>query len=125
VRWQDTGVESGRRYGYRLEFGSDGAVAHSDAVWVDVPLSLRLAIAGFRPNPSSRDASVAFTLVGREHATLEIVDVSGRRVLSREVGVFGPGTHALAVQSPLAPGIYWLRLTQAGARVSTRGVVIN
>jgi hypothetical protein len=125
ARWQDADVRPGARYGYRLEFASGGSVVHSDAVWVDVPLALRLALAGFRPNPSGGNASIAFTLAGRERAMLEIVDVAGRRVLSREVGALGPGTHTLALQQPLAPGIYWLRLTQAGASAGSRGVVIR
>jgi hypothetical protein len=125
VRWQDSDVEAGRRYGYRLALGADGALVPTDAVWIEVPLTLRLAIPGFRPNPSGGEASIAFTLVGRQSASLEVVDVAGRRVLTREVGALGPGTHVLALREPLSPGIYWLRLTQAGGSVSTRGVVIR
>jgi hypothetical protein len=125
VRWTDEAVEPGGRYGYRLALGPGGSEPFAGEVWVDVPRGLRLSIAGFTPNPGGAGASIVFTLASRERATLELVDLAGRRVFAREVGALGPGTHALAIGQALAPGVYWLRVTQGGEQVRTRGVMIR
>ena len=73
----------------------------------------RFSLDAVRPNPAFRPPSVWFSLAGREPALLEILDLAGRRVLSREVGSLGPGSHVapLGIEAPV-PGIYFLRLTQ-------------
>jgi hypothetical protein len=53
------------------------------------------------------------------------VDLAGRRVFSREVGAMGPGTHSLSLGGRMAPGVYWLRLTQGERSVKARGVIIQ
>jgi hypothetical protein len=67
---------------------------------------------------------VRFTLPVADRADLELLDVSGRRVASREV--MGAGRHevALGEGQRAAAGIYFVRLTQ-GARVATRRVVVT
>jgi hypothetical protein len=77
--------------------------------------SFAFALAGVRPNPSHGERlSVAFTLPTAAPARLELLDVSGRRVVEREVGSLGAGPHAfdLGHGGPLAPGLYLVRLTQ-------------
>ncbi|MCC6650179.1 MAG: VCBS repeat-containing protein [Candidatus Eisenbacteria bacterium] len=68
---------------------------------------------------------VAFTLPLAGSAKLELVDVGGRRVALREVGVLGAGRHELALGEGqrLASGMYFVRLTQ-GARVATKRVAM-
>ena len=125
VRWEDTSVEPGRRYGYRLALGAGGGAPYGGEAWVDVPREARLAIAGITPNPGGPEASLVFSLGSAERATIEMVDLAGRRVFAREVGAMGPGTHALPLGGRLAPGVYWLRLTQGERRVTARGVVVR
>jgi hypothetical protein len=50
-----------------------------------------------------------FTLPNRERATLDVVDVLGRRVLRREVGSLGPGVHSVTLEAapPIRPGLYF------------------
>jgi hypothetical protein len=77
--------------------------------------STAFALEGAWPNPSSGGApAVAFRLPDGSPALLELLDVSGRRVLEREVGTLGIGRHRvnLASERRLGPGIYLLRLTQ-------------
>ena len=123
MRYVDRAVAPGRRYGYRL---TDGLVALGET-WVEVPATLRLALGGLLPNPASGGVSVAFTLPRHAAATLEVVDVAGRRVRSLEVGSFGPGAHTLRLdgERALAAGVYFVRLTQDGRTVRTRGVVLR
>src|SRR5207247_349348 len=56
----------------------------------------RLALAGTRPNPS-RDGRfmVELSLASHQDARLEVVDVSGRRLVARDVSALGPGAHVV------------------------------
>jgi hypothetical protein len=127
LRYEDRAVVQGERYGYRLSYDDDGAQRYSAEAWLDVPRALALALEGFRPNPASREAVVAFTLPESGSAVLELIDITGRRVFSREVGALGPGRHTVRIddQAALAPGVYVIRLTQGGRVVQARGVVMK
>jgi hypothetical protein len=61
----------------------------------------------------------------RETATLDLIDVAGRRVLRREVGSLGPGPHSVTLEAapPIRPGLYFLRLAR-GPRVLTDRVAV-
>ncbi len=67
----------------------------------------------------------SFALPVASRATLELVDVSGRRVASRDVGTLGAGRHEmnLGEGQRLSSGIYFVRLTQ-GVNVATRRVTV-
>ena len=86
------------------------------------------ALEGVRPNPASgRGLHVALALPTGAAARLELLDVSGRRVLARDVGSLGVGRHTvnLAAGRSVAPGLYWVRLTQGANRQTTRVAVIE
>jgi hypothetical protein len=87
--------------------------------------TIAFSLHGVYPNPARNIAVVRFALAAATPATLEVVDVAGRRVWSREVGEMGPGEHhvSLADGSRLAIGIYFVRLTQ-GAHVATARVTL-
>ena len=86
-----------------------------------------LALEGTLPNPVSGVIRAWFTLPGTGRATLDLVDVAGRRVVRREVGGLGPGRHSMVLgdAAHIAPGLYWLRLTRAGQVRTARVVVVN
>ena len=127
LRYEDRGVLPGSRYAYRLALGGGGAPAYTAESWVDVPRGYRLALAGFRPNPATGAPTVAFALADASPATLELLDVSGRRLLAREVGGLGAGAHTLRLEdAAVPPGVYWIRLAQSGAvRCGARGLVVR
>jgi hypothetical protein len=87
------------------------------------------ALGGAWPNPARGTAfSISFSLANGEPATLELLDLNGRRVLSREVGGFGAGSHVLPLQresAGLAAGIYVVRLSQAGRSASSKVVLVK
>ena len=126
---------SGRSYFFYsvardLSGNIEAAPASPDAqtfarVGVGEPGEWRLALAGAHPNPALGAIHAWFTLPSREPATLELMDIAGRRVARREVGSLGPGTHmvAIAPASGLKPGLYFLRLRQ-GARMLTARVAV-
>ena len=95
---------------------------------VDGARPVAFAIHGIHPNPASgRDLRVAFALPSGEPARLELLDVSGRLLLARDVGALGAGQHEvnLAEGRGVRTGIYWVRLTQGRNRGTTRTAVIE
>ena len=77
--------------------------------------ALTLALAGPQP---ARDARLRFAvaLPSDAPARLELLDVLGRRVAVRELGLLGAGRHAveLSITPGLSAGVYLARLTQGG-----------
>jgi hypothetical protein len=72
------------------------------------------------------DASLYTMLAhGGDGAKLELLDVGGRRIASRDVGPLGAGRHVVewAAERRLPPGRYVLRLTQ-GANTRTMPVTV-
>ncbi len=124
--YEDRSVGAGQRYAYQLRVsGPEGESITSEA-WVTVPGAPRFALSGARPNPAhGSDLRVAFSLPHAAPAELALYDVSGRRVASRDVGALGAGAHVakLAEGERIAPGLYWLRLSQGAERTTTRVVI--
>lgn len=77
-------------------------------------------------NPTASSLDVMCDLPGNEPASIEVFDVMGRRVTGRDITMATSGTARVRLDSgvKLAPGSYWLKLTQ-GTRppVSLRIVV--
>jgi hypothetical protein len=121
LTYEDQGLPAGR-YAYRLGFGTE----FTHETWVDVP-GFSLALGGLRPNPAVGSLKVAFTLPANSPATLEIFTVAGRRVLQQDVGSYGVGDHVLDLgrSTGMRPGVYWIRLTQGGKSLTTKGVLAN
>ena len=85
------------------------------------------ALHGVRPNPALTGAVVGFALPDARPASLELFDVAGRCVWSREVGALGAGEHAVRLRdgawSP--PGLYLVRLTQGERRAMARATIVH
>ena len=128
IAYVDRDVIAGSRYGYRLGLTGPGGEVYVGEVWVDVPESARFALRGMTPNPAPAGAGlIVFSLPDASPARLELVDVSGRQVFSREVGSLGRGEHVVRVSGsqPLAPGLYLVRLTQGGRSLTAKAVTIR
>jgi hypothetical protein len=124
----DRDVVAGARYGYRLAVAEAGGTERFLAeAWVEVPQALALALEGLRPNPATEVLRVAFTLPSAAPATLELLDLTGRRLVQREVGGLGAGRHLVRLDEVArpAPGMYWLRLTLGERTLTTRGAVVR
>ena len=86
------------------------------------------ALEGARPNPVvGRDLNVTFALPTGTSARLELLGLNGRHVVTREVGLLGAGRHTvnLAEGRTLAPGLYWVRLSQGANRKTLRVTVLE
>ncbi len=63
-------------------------------------------------------------VAGSSPARLEIVDVGGRRIDRVTIEPLA-GTHTVSMNEPTSPGMYFVRLEQAGRRATTRVVVLQ
>ena len=127
VRYEDRDVVAGATYHYRLAVTESGATRYLGEVTLTVPSGVALAVEGFRPNPATGPVSVAFALGSGARASLEVLDVSGRRVLSREVGSLGAGRHVLRLDEAgaLPAGVYVVRLSQDGRVLAARAAIVR
>lgn len=127
IAYEDLQVASGVRYGYRLGLPSEGGEVFAGETWLDVPVTPRFAFAGVHPNPVSQEIAVEFSLPDASPARLEVFDLAGRRVLAREVGALGGGSHVLRLEEgrSLASGVYQLRLSRGTRTVTIRAVIVR
>ncbi len=122
--YEDRAVSPGERYAYRLGYFEGGVEQFTAGTWVEVP-ALALALVGLRPNPAVGEPVASFTLPSGSPARLQLLDVTGRVWLAREVGNLGAGSHLVRLGGSVPAGIYWLRLTQGGRSLLARSVVVR
>jgi hypothetical protein len=133
LAYDDATVQAGNGYSYEAVVASQRGETFGGETFVQVPTTtgvnpgqnLEFALRGASPNPAFDRMSVSFVLTSGAPATLELVDVSGRRVLERAVGSLGAGEHRLdfTLAGRVPAGLYFLRLTQADRTAATRVAV--
>ncbi len=128
VRHTDRNVTGGSRYGYRLAVLEEAGWWYTEPVWFEVPVS-RLHLAGAIPNPADgARLTIDLTLAnGPASASLELVDVSGRRLAFEDLSSLGPGRHMMDIArgSRIPAGIYFARLTQGTEQIMKKVSVIE
>ena len=89
--------------------------------------SLALALAELRPNPTSGALALTVRLPGADPARLEVFDLLGRSLVSRELRFERPGSYALSLDQTraLAPSVYTLRLSQGRRQSTARFMVVR
>ena len=86
----------------------------------DFPTHLALAVP-----PTHGYMTLLLALASREKSTVEVFDITGRRVVSRDVSALGPGHHRVQLQERLASGLYLLRARQGTEAVVVRAIVLR
>ena len=123
----DESVRAGARYLYRIALRENGETFHSPEVEIEVPLrtGAELALESVAPHPVSSGTRVTFTLAGRGAARLELFDLAGRMRWTRSLAGAGAGRHVIGLDGMdrLRPGLYLLRLAEAGVSRSRRIVI--
>ncbi len=122
--WTDT-WDSGSPGTSEMVIGvrTDGSVAGVPESPVNALLLDRV-----RPNPTRGSAfTVRFSLPDASAARLELLDVTGRALATRNVGALGAGTHAvtLAPRERVRPGLYFVRLRQGTQERVVRVTVVE
>ena len=119
--------------------GGGGSTVDYDDTWAlafeppatDVPpapAGTAFALSAPRPNPARRQLSISFTLTSRGPAMLELLDLTGRRLLARDVGSLGPGPQVVTLDrevARLATGVYLVRLREESRIATTKLCVIR
>jgi hypothetical protein len=110
---------------------SDTASLHVDPTAVGETPSYRTALLQNAPNPFRAETSIRYEMSKREHALLEVFDVSGRRVRvlvdePRPAGVQtvswdGKNQNGVAVAS----GIYFYRLKTPSALIVRKAIILK
>jgi hypothetical protein len=77
-------------------------------------------------SPAMGGLTLRCTLPSDAPARIEVFDIAGRRVAVRQLGGPHPGTQALTItEAALRPGVFLVRLAQAGHSVVTRAVLVK
>jgi hypothetical protein len=127
-------IVSGTGHRVAKAFESDAAgapVLHVEYVNDALPVgvgdepAVALALHGVSPSPARGPLRVDFSLARPERATLELLDVTGRRVLMRDLGTLSPGRHRAELREPLPAGLYLIRLSQGAATRTAKTVVLR
>lgn len=112
ISWQDNREGTTDIYAQRIR--SNGQLG-SPTVGVSNEADVSFSLEAVHPNPArGTRLSVRFSLPRPGSTSLELLDVAGRRVAGRELDVLGAGRHTLElnVGTPVAPGLYLVRLRQ-------------
>ena len=124
--YTDSTVELGTSYEYRLE-----AVLADDSTEIlgtasCAPAPPAFAITKLYPNPASDVLNIVLTLPQTGKVTLELYDLTGRVVTSKDIQVISAGElyEELDVAG-LANGVYTLQATQMNLSASERVVVVK
>lgn len=125
--FEDRDFVPGRRYGYRLGVYEGTTEAPLGEIWLDTPVGSALTLSLASPNPAVGTLSIAFSLPAAGSATLELWDVTGRRVFERMFDGLHAGANRLTLNEGrhLRSGVYLLRLSQTGKSVSTKVAVVS
>ncbi|TMQ71616.1 MAG: T9SS type A sorting domain-containing protein, partial [Candidatus Eisenbacteria bacterium] len=125
LHFEDRDVGSGGRYGYRLGLSHGTAEVFAGELWIDVPAVEKISLGG--SNPATHGLVVSLSLPDAMPAALDLYDVSGRRMLHRDLGGLGPGEHLLDLSklARLRPGVYLVRLTRGALTASKRVALLE
>lgn len=141
LTWQDyrikdpDGPMTASDYDFAMLLTPDGPVASAilptvskaqtrDQLTSASPNPSALSIQEITPAPATTASRVVFTLPSAAPARLELLDVSGRRVVSRSLEL-SAGEHEIALfDHGAAAGVYFVRLSQ-GLSFATRRIVVT
>ncbi|MCB0562730.1 MAG: T9SS type A sorting domain-containing protein, partial [Phaeodactylibacter sp.] len=79
---------------------------------------------GMAPNPTDGLLTLSYVLPRASGVTVEVFNLNGQRVYSRNAGQQGQGWHGLELNTTLPAGTYTLKLT-AGQRSEAKVFVVR
>lgn len=127
MEFTDTNVNEGERYGYRLEWNDEEGRHLGAEVEIEVPMRDVLSFEGAQPNPTGGPLTIAWSVPDPGATFLEVFDVTGRRVLSRNLDDLRSGRHVavLGRAGAFRPGLYLLRLRHGRIALTKHALVLR
>jgi len=126
LTYTDVDAVAGRSYEYRIGVMIGGTEQMLGQVWVDVPVKASFGLSRLANTSSRGPLQFAVSLPSAAPATLELIDISGRRVTSMDLTSLGGGDHQVKMDAASAhSGVYFARLTQSSKMLSTRVVLVR
>ena len=115
------------RYAYHLELETAAGHMTTPETWVDVPTAVPFALERIEPNPTRDVWVVRFSVPSSGQVRLEVFDILGRRMMSRDLAALGAGRHQVRLDEvgSLSDGAYLLRLTADGQTASRFAVRVR
>ena len=112
---------------YRLrQVDTDGTAATGPSVTVDLSAPDRVALFGTAPNPVRQTADIRYTLPRPADVRLAVYDALGRQVAVLASGQQSPGRKTAHFDaSGLPSGMYFIRLSAAGATQTRRVAIVR
>ena len=119
IFFEDLEAKRGHSYEYRLGIFGPTGERMMGRVWVDVPTESPFALR--REVGSDQVLAFAVSLPRAGDAQLELLDVAGRRVDSKDLSSLSAGEHTVQFRvAQRKPGIYWARLKQGEHMLSNQ-----
>jgi hypothetical protein len=124
LEYEDHDVVAGRSYDYRIGVVMNGAERLFGEWRIDVPSGFELKVRGIRPQPGGPRVFLAFSIPKSDPVRLEMLDVAGRRVLSRDLGALDAGNQLVPLGDlGLSSGVYIARIVQDGKSATAKVIV--
>ena len=124
-RFEDATLSPGHTYGYRLGYSTEDGIAYAPEAVVVVP-AMSLSIGRIAAVRSSGAVELSVSLATDEPARLELFDVGGRRLASRDLGALGAGEHAVRIEQPaITSGLLFARLRQGNRSFTARAMIVR
>ncbi|MCC6649694.1 MAG: T9SS type A sorting domain-containing protein [Candidatus Eisenbacteria bacterium] len=120
--------------GFKLAGEFDGHARVYEMIEADSTVSAptagpaQLRLERISPNPARRiDLTIELSLPTNDDARLELLDLQGRRVVMNAIhpGAAGRLASRLVSGKVVAPGLYWVRLTQGRSQATKQVVVLE
>ncbi len=126
MHYEDAEITRGVLYGYKLGIQEAGAEAFYAETYL-LAEDTRFSVTGVTPNPSPGGRmTVRFVLPNASAASVELLDIAGRRVEQRIVsGTVGVQEVELGTGMRIAPGLYWVRIRHGDREQSVRAIVLD
>lgn len=125
IVFEDQDAVAGRSYEYAIGITNNGIERVLGNVWVDVPETAAFALRAINDAQNGSTLRFVVKVPSATPARLELVDITGRRMADRDLGVLGAGEHTVELSSSVRPGVYWGRLSQAGKMVTAKVAVVR
>lgn len=123
--FEDYEASPGQTRGYRLGIRERGVETFSETSWLEIRADPAFALNAITPNPIRDRLTVNLTLPLNSRARIDVHDVQGRLVVTRDLSGLSPGEHRvnLATRSIMPPGMYLVRAT-CGEKVQHRRAIV-